>query len=169
MVPAGEGLVQLQVADDIPQGGGGQVFNGAHGMLHAVGVELGVDDLEVDDRVNLHGHVVLGNDRLGREVHHLFLQAHLFGHPVQDRQLDMQAHAPCGIVRPQSFHHVRPRLLDHMDVCHQQDQQNDADCNQNIWHNFLLLFCWDRLRGGPAKATSLVYHTILRFSTISLQ
>ena len=25
-VPAGEGLVQLQIADDVPQGGGGQVL-----------------------------------------------------------------------------------------------------------------------------------------------
>ena len=47
VVPAGEGLVQLQVADDIPQGGGGEVLNGGHGVLNAVGIELGVCNLEV--------------------------------------------------------------------------------------------------------------------------
>ena len=44
---AGESLVQLQVADDVAQGGGGQVLNGAHGVLHAVGIQLGIGDLEV--------------------------------------------------------------------------------------------------------------------------
>ena len=39
VVPAGEGLVQLQVADDVPQGGGGEVLNGPHGVLHAVGIQ----------------------------------------------------------------------------------------------------------------------------------
>ena len=41
VVAAGEGLVQLQVADDVPQGGGGQILNGPHGVLHAVGVQTG--------------------------------------------------------------------------------------------------------------------------------
>ena len=103
-------------------------------MLHAVGIQLGVCDLEIDDRVDLHGDVVLGDDGLGREVHHLLLQAHFFGHPVQDGELDVEPHAPGGVVRAQPLHHVGPGLLDYVDVGDQQDQQDHSDGNQNIWH-----------------------------------
>ncbi|CAN4006672.1 DUF3343 domain-containing protein, partial [Dysosmobacter welbionis] len=37
-VPACQGLVQFHLADDVPQGGGGQVLNGVHGPFHAVGI-----------------------------------------------------------------------------------------------------------------------------------
>ena len=71
-ISGGQRLVQLQLTNDVPQGGGGEVLNGAHGVFHPIGVELGVRDLEVEDRVDLDGDVVLGNDRLGWEVRHLF-------------------------------------------------------------------------------------------------
>ncbi len=134
MVAAGEGLVQLQIADDVAQGGGGQVLNGAHGVLYAVGVELGVDDLEVDDGVDLHGDVVLGDDGLGGKIHHLLLQAHPLGHAVENGQLHVGAHAPGSVVGPQALHHEGAGLLDHMDVGHQQDQDNDADGDENVLH-----------------------------------
>ena len=68
-------LVQLQLTDDVAQGGGGEVLNGAHGILHAIGVELGVGDLKIDDGVDLHGNIVLGDDGLGVEIRHLLLQS----------------------------------------------------------------------------------------------
>ena len=66
--------VQLQLTDDIPQCGGSEVLNGVHGVLHPIGKEFRVCNLIVQNSVNLHGHVVLGNHRLGRKVSHLFLQ-----------------------------------------------------------------------------------------------
>ena len=75
-------MVQLHLADDVPQRGGGQVLDGGDGILHPVGVELGVGNLKIHHRVNLHGDIVLGDDRLGREVDNLLLQADLLGDAV---------------------------------------------------------------------------------------
>ena len=133
---AGQGLVQLHLADDVPQGGGGQVLNGVHGLLHAVGVQLGVRDLEVDHRVDLHGDVVLGDDRLGREVRHLLLQGHLLGDPLDERQLHVEANAPHRVEGAQPLHHIGLGLLDDVDIADDQDQhQHHKDDSHGQSHN----------------------------------
>ena len=138
MVPAGEGLVQLQVADDVAQGGGGEVLNGGHGVLHAVGVQLGVGDLEVDHGVDLHGDVVLGDDGLGREVHHLLLQGDIFGHPLNERDLEVQAHAPHALEGAQALDDEGAGLGNHSDVGGQngQDQQDQDDGDDHTYNVF---------------------------------
>ena len=93
-VAAGEGVIQLHLTNDVAQGGGGQALDGCDGLVDAVGVELGVHYLEEDHRVDLHGDIIAGDDRLGREVRHLLFQADLFGHPLNKRDLDMQAGGP---------------------------------------------------------------------------
>ena len=148
VVPAGEGLVQLQIADDVAERGGGEILNGAHGLLHAVGVELGVDDLEIDHGVDLHGDVVLGDHRLGVEVRHLLLQADLLHHPLDERDLQMQAHAPHGVEGAQPLHHIGLGLLHHIDVAddndqHQHHQNGDGHCAGDrdvVGHVIFLLF-----------------------------
>ncbi len=70
-------MVQLQLADDVPERGGGEVLNRGKGPLHAVGVQLRVGDLKIDDRVDLHGHVVFGDDRLRRKIDDLFFERDL--------------------------------------------------------------------------------------------
>ena len=103
-------------------------------MLHAIGVQLGIDDLEVNDSVDLHGDVVLGDDGLGREIDYLLLQADPLGHAVNKGQLDMDAHAPGGLVRAQALHHEGAGLLDDLNVRHQQDEDDDANGGKNIRH-----------------------------------
>jgi hypothetical protein len=78
-VAGGQRLVELEVADDVAQRGGGQRLHGDHRVLDAVGVELRVGDLVVDDGVDLHGDVVLGDDGLRGIVEHLLLEAHALG------------------------------------------------------------------------------------------
>ena len=129
-VAAGEALVQLQLADDVTQGGSGQILDGAHGILHAVGVQLGIGDLEVDDRVDLHGDVVLGDDRLGVEVRHLLLEADLLHHPLDERQLEVQAHAPYAVEGAETLHHIGLGLLDDIDAA-DDDHQNENDQNDD--------------------------------------
>ena len=95
-------------------------------MLYAIGVELGVGDLKVDDRVDLHGHIILGNDRLRGKVHHLLLQGDHLGHLFQEGELEVDAHAPDGMERAQALHHIGLGLLDHLDVGG-QDQNYQYD------------------------------------------
>ena len=66
-------MVQLQIADDVAQGGRAQVFDCGNRAFHTVCIELRVRDLEIHNRINLHGHVILGDYRLGREIDHLLL------------------------------------------------------------------------------------------------
>ena len=130
--------VQLQVANDVAQGGGGEVLDGGHGVLHAVGVQLGVGDLEVDHSVDLHGDIVLGDHGLGREVHHLLLQRDVFGHPLNERDLEVQAHAPHALERAQALDDKGAGLGDDPDVGGQngQDQQNQNDGNDHTYNVF---------------------------------
>ena len=127
MVAAGEGLVQLQIADDVSQGGGGEVLDGAHGMLHAVSIQLGVGDLEVEHSVDLHSDVILGDDGLGREVHHLLLQGHGFSHPLDEGDLQVQAHPPDGTEGAQPLNDHSLGLLHHLDVRGKYAQDDDDD------------------------------------------
>ena len=86
-VTAGQGLIQFQVTDEVSQGGGGQVLNGSHGVFHAVGVQLGVGDLEEQNSVHLDGDIILGDDRLRGEVCDLFLQGDLASDPFDEGDL----------------------------------------------------------------------------------
>ena len=110
-------------------------------MLHTVGVELGIGDLEVDDRVNLHGDIIFGDHRLGGKVRHLLLQAHLFGNALDKRHFQMQAYIPNGAERAQPFHHVGAGLLNNDDIADNQDQeQRNEDRNNDPLHNEYLHF-----------------------------
>ena len=76
----------IQIADDVSQGGGGEVLDGQHGLLDAVGVELGVGNLHVDYGVNLHRYIVFCDDRLGRKVQNFFFERDVICNPVQKRK-----------------------------------------------------------------------------------
>ena len=142
MVPAGEGLVQLQVADDVAQGGGGQVLDGSHGVFHPVGIQLGVGDLEVDHGINLHGDVVFGDDGLGREIHHLLLQRDIFRHPLKDRHLEVQAHSPNSAESAQALDDKGTRLgYDlHVGPDDNQNQRYDNQPGQNAQNHLHIVF-----------------------------
>ena len=114
-------------------------------MLHAVGVQLGVGDLEINDRVDLHGDVILGDHGLGRKVRYLLFQADLFGHALNKGHLQVQAHIPYGAERTQALHHIGPGLLHDDDVADDQQQnQDDKDGNNDPLHKnssiFIALF-----------------------------
>ena len=125
-------MIQLQLADDVAQGGGGEVFNGGQGTLHAVGVQLGVGDLEEDHGVNLHGDVVAGDHRLGLEVHHLLFQAHLFYYAVDEGNLPVEAGVPGFVIDSQPLHHIRRGLGYDGDVGDDDHQGDDEDAQQDI-------------------------------------
>ena len=115
-VARGKGLIQLHVANDVAQRGSGQVFDGVHGTLHAVSIQLGVRNLEIDDGVDLHGDVILGDHGLGREIRHLLLQRHLFSNPLNERHFEMQTHVPNRAECAKALHHIRLGLLNDDDA-----------------------------------------------------
>ena len=112
-------------------------------MLDAVGIELGIRDLEIEHRVDLHGDIILGDHGLGREVHDLFLQRHDFCYALKEGNFKMETHGPGGAVSAQTFDHIGLGLLDDFYVQyhngqndnHNNNQQNDSDGG----HSFFLL------------------------------
>ena len=78
-VAGSEGLIQFQIANDVTQSGSGEGFHSDHGLLHAVGVQLGICNLEIHNGINLHGNVILGDNGLGRIVQNLLFQTYALG------------------------------------------------------------------------------------------
>ena len=119
-------MIQLHLTDDVAQGGGGKALDGCDGLVDTVGVELGIHDLEEHHGVDLHGNVIAGDHRLGRKVRDLLLQADLFGDPLNERDLDMQAGRPGVGVAAQTLHNVHHGLR-HDDDVGDDDEQDDKD------------------------------------------
>ena len=119
-------MVQFHLTDDVAQGGGGQALDGGNGLVDTVGVQLCVHDLEEHHRVDLHGHIVAGDDGLRGKVGHLLLQAHLFGNALNERDLDVQAGRPGVGVAAQTLHNVH-HGLGHDDDVGDDDEQDDKD------------------------------------------
>ena len=100
-------MIELHLADDITQGGCGQVFDGGNRALHAVGVKLCICDLEEDNGINLHRDVILCDNRLRREIRHLFLQGDDLCNALQKRNLYVQAGFPRGMIGTEPFNDIR--------------------------------------------------------------
>ena len=86
--------VKFQLTDNISERSCRQVFNRIHRVFNAVGIELRIGNLKIDNRVDHHGNVVLCNNRLGLKVEHSFLERHLIRDPVDKRHLNVQTDLP---------------------------------------------------------------------------
>ena len=101
-------MVELQIADNVPQRRGGQVLDGLHRALDAVCVKLRVGHLEEDYRVYLHGNVILGDYGLRREIDHLLFERNDLGDTFDKGYLEFyHAGGPCDMVSAESLDHIR--------------------------------------------------------------
>jgi hypothetical protein len=96
--------------------------------LRSVGGPERVGDLEVDHRVDAHHEVVLGDDRLGREHHHLLTQVDGRADPVDERDEQVQPGGEGPGVAAEAFHQPVLCLRDDSDRADEHDdQQEDGD------------------------------------------
>ena len=96
-----------------------------------------IGDLEIHDRIDLHGNVILGNNRLGWIVQHLLFHAHPTGDPIDKGNFEVNAHAPYAMERTQTFNDISLGLLNHDDVGNHNNQQHDDNNGSNYkWHKF---------------------------------
>ena len=126
-VAGSEGAVQLHLADNITQRGGRQILNGRNGAFHTVGVQLGVRDLEEHHRVDLHGHIVLGDHRLRLKVNNLLLKRNGLGNPVNERNFYMQTGLPGGVESAQPLQNECLGLGHYTNVGQHQRNQRQND------------------------------------------
>src|SRR5208337_2832688 len=97
LLPVGEELVELGLAEDAPERGLGELARGIEVVLHVDDGLHGVYNPEVDDGVHLDGDVVLRDHVLGGHVVDHGPEGHL-DHPVDDGYEDDEAR-PLGLAQ----------------------------------------------------------------------
>ena len=109
-------------------------------MLDAVGVQLRVGYLEVDDRVDLHGDIILGDNGLRREVGYLLLEGDGLCNSLKKRDLEVDAGAPGGLELTQALDYHDLTLLNDANVPH-DDEKNDYrnDDQRNVTQKIHIL------------------------------
>jgi hypothetical protein len=109
-VTGGECLLQVHGADDVAQGGDGELLDGLEVAGDLVGGGAGVGDLEVQHGVDLDDQVVLGDDRLGLEGGDLFPQVDLPVDAVDVGDDEVEARLQGAVVAAESFDVAGPGL-----------------------------------------------------------
>ena len=148
-------MVKLHLTDDVAQGSGGEVLNRRERTLDTVSIKLGVGDLEEYDGVDLHRHVILGDHRLRLEINDLFLNRNLFGDPVDERDLDVQAGFPGGLIGAQTLDDVDNRLRNnpHVGADDSNNQDHDDQKHKSWQHRFSSLYNYNMIFWHLPSAT----------------
>ena len=81
--------------------------------------------MEIDNGVDLHGYVILGDHGLRGIIQHLLLQADLPGNAVHKGDLEVHAHTPHALEHAQTLNDIGAGLLHHLDV---GDNEQENDC-----------------------------------------
>ena len=102
-------------------------------MLNAVCVKLGIGYLEVDNGVDLHGDVILGDNGLRREVRNLLLEGDGLCNSFKEGDLDMDAGAPGGLIFAKALDYHDLALLDDANISY-----NDDECKKYQYVNYIL-------------------------------
>src|SRR5690606_2880294 len=120
-------LLEVEPADDVAQGRGGELLDRAQVVRDLVGRRTGVGDLEVDDGVDRDDEVVFGDDRLRRERHHLLAHVDERTEPIDEGDQEIQPRAEGLVVPAQPLDDARGRLRDDPDRADHHDQGEDDD------------------------------------------
>ena len=86
-----EGGLEVHAADDVAQRRHGELLDGLDVVLGLVGRANGIDHLEVDDRVDAHHQVVLGDHALRREGHNHLAHIHGVADQVDEGHQQVEA------------------------------------------------------------------------------
>ena len=100
-------------------------------MLDAVGVQLRIGYLEIDDRVDLHGDIILGDNGLRGEVCYLLLEGDGLCNSLKEGDLEVDAGAPCCLVLADSLNYHDLALLNDTYVSHNDEKRKDRNYAPN--------------------------------------
>ena len=127
--PLRQHLIQRVLAEDRAQGGLGQHHGGVEERLHVDDGGLRIDNLEVENRVDLHRHIVLGDNVLRRDLDHLNAQVDP-DHLLDKGDQQYKTGAP-DLVKAAKCEHDCPFVLaQYLDCCRQNDKGGRYDEEQ---------------------------------------
>src|SRR5262249_48401117 len=131
LLAGGQGALQVHAADDVAERGDRELLDGLDIAGDLVGGRASVGHLVVDDGVDVHDQVVLGDHRLGRERYDLFTQVDAVADGVDERDHDVEARVQGPRVAAEALDDGGARLWDDLDRLDQGDEdqhhQNDQD------------------------------------------
>ena len=115
-------MVKLKLTDDVTQGCRSKIFDRRNRIFNSVSIKLRIGYLIENDRVNLHRNVILGNNRLRREIHDLFLEGNIPGNSLKKRNFKVYTRLPRHSVCAETLNNISSRLGNNFYVC-------DYQCN----------------------------------------
>src|SRR6185503_11540502 len=119
-----ERAIQIDLADIAAKRRLRELRDGEDVVRDSIRGALRVQDLEIQDAVDTHLHVVARNTDLLRNVDGPLLQRMLVADDVDERHQDVEARVERGVVAPEPLHHERT-LLRHDDRGPEHDEQDD--------------------------------------------
>lgn len=172
LLAGGQGPFEVHPADDVPQGGDGELLDGLDVTGDLVGRGAGVGHLVVDDGVDVHDQVVLGDHRLRRERHDLLTEVDAVADRVDERDDDVQAGVEGAGVAAEAFDDGGAGLwddLDRFDECDEHEHhQNDQDDDDRFHSGSRALRCWS-LPAGDRLAVDQCFRVVARRAACSGQ
>ena len=128
MVPRGQGLFQVHGTDHAAQHGRGELLDRLDVVDDLVVGRPRIGDLEEQHGVDEYDQVVLGNDRLPPESHHLLAQVDERLDPVHERDDEVHPRLQGRAVPAETLDVARPRLRhDAHRLVHQDEHERDSD------------------------------------------
>ena len=128
VVPRGQGLFQVHGTDHAAQHGRGELLDRLDVVDDLVVGRPGVGDLEEQHGVDEHDQVVLGDDRLALEGHHLLAEVDQRLDPVHERDDEVHPRLQGLAVPAEALDVARARLRhDAHRPGHNDEHQNDHD------------------------------------------
>src|SRR4029453_10666222 len=132
LVTGGQCLFEVQATHNVTKRGGGQLLYRLDVVGDFIGSRPGVRYLEVDHGVDRNHEVVLGNDWLRREGHHLLTEVEQRQEPVDERNQDGETRVERALVLAEAFNDAGTCLRDDP---YRADQHDDDKNDENNQHN----------------------------------
>ncbi|MBG9885209.1 hypothetical protein ABE10_01120, partial [Bacillus toyonensis] len=127
LIAAGERLLQVEATDDVAEGRGGELLDGAEIVRDLIGRGASVGDLEVDDRVDRDDEVVLGDHRLRRKGHDLLAHVDERAEAIDEGNQQIQPRREGLVIAAEPLHDAGGRLGDDPNGADDRHQDEDDD------------------------------------------
>ncbi|ALM42496.1 RTX toxin [Streptomyces sp. FR-008] len=155
LLAGGQRPLQVHAADDVAEGGDGELLDGLDVAGHLVGGGPGVGHLVVDDGVDVDDQVVLGDDGLRGERHDLLAEVDAVADRVDEGDDDVEARVEGAGVAAEALDDGGAGLRDDLDRLDQGDEdehhQNDQDDDDRFHRGSPCLSCLRGLVFPPAR------------------
>ncbi len=99
-------MVKLKLTDDVTKRCCRKIFDCRNRAFNAVCIELRVCNLIENDRVDLHGNVILCDNGLRRKINNLLFKRNISCNSLKERDFKMNTRLPCLAICAETFNNI---------------------------------------------------------------